>query len=56
MGKEARQKAKEFSWEKIAHQMIPLYTTLMEERNSRINPLRRPAKITRDRISVGISP
>jgi len=56
MGKEARQKAKEFSWQKITRQIISLYTALTEERKSSINTLKCPSKITRDRISVGVSP
>jgi D-inositol-3-phosphate glycosyltransferase len=55
MGKDARQKAKEFSWKKIALQMIVLYSTLMRERNSRISTLTFPAKITGDRLSLEVS-
>ena len=56
MGKEARQKAKEFSWQKIARQMIALYTALTEERNSSSNRCKLLSKRTGDRLSVGVHP
>lgn len=56
MGKEARQTANEFSWKQIAGQMISLYTALTEEKNRQINTLNRPARITGDRIAMGVSP
>lgn len=54
MGKEARQTAKKYSWQQIARQMISLYTAITEEKNGQINTLNRPAKITRDRIAMGV--
>ena len=56
MGKEAREKAKEFSWQKIAMQMIALYTALTEERKSGINTFKFPSQRARDRLSVGVHP
>jgi hypothetical protein len=56
MGKEARHKAKEYSWKNIARQMIVLYNTLTEEKNRRIDPVKLPSQRTRDRLSVGVHP
>jgi D-inositol-3-phosphate glycosyltransferase len=56
MGKEARQKAKEFSWQKIARQMISLYTVLTEERKSDSNTFELPSERARERLSLSVHP
>ena len=54
MGKEARQRAKEFSWKKIACQIMGLYTALREERNSGLGTLTRRSKISRAGMPVRV--
>ena len=56
MGKEARKKAKEFSWQQIAQQMLSLYTALTEERKRGSNTCRLPSQRARDSLSVSLHP
>ena len=56
MGKEAREKAKELSWQKIARQMILRYNNLLAAQTHGVNRLTHPSMIARDSIPVGVSP
>ena len=54
--KEARQKAREFSWKEIAQQMILHYNDLLADQKHGVNRLTYPSMIARDSIPVGVSP